>query len=139
MTTNPRPAHPEIDEALIERLVRSFYARARADSRLGPLFQQRIGDDWEPHLQKMFAFWSSVMCMTGRYHGRPVPAHMALTGLRPDDFERWLGLFRQTAEETCAPDISALFIERAERIAASLRMAVFPDLGNLRRFRFVAE
>ena len=29
-------------------------------------------DDWKPHLARMYAFWSSVMLMTGRYHGQPM-------------------------------------------------------------------
>jgi hemoglobin len=48
-----------IDETMIERLVRSFYAKLRQDSLLAPVFEARI-QDWEPHLQRMCAFWSSV-------------------------------------------------------------------------------
>lgn len=127
-----QPLHPSIDEALIERLVRRFYERARQDSQLGPIFAARIGDHWEPHLQKMFAFWSSVMCMSGRYHGRPVPAHQALSDLQPEHFNIWLDLFGETAREICEPDVAALFVGRAEKIARSLRMAVFPRLDDLR-------
>ena len=53
-------AQTGIDEALIEQLIRSFYARIRDDAVLGPIFAEKI-EDWEPHLQKMFAFWSSVV------------------------------------------------------------------------------
>lgn len=130
--TRRQPLHPSIDEAMIERLVRRFYERARRDARLGPIFAGRIGDDWEPHLRKMFDFWSSVMRMTGRYHGRPVPAHQALTGLEREDFGLWLKLFDETAHEVCAPEVAALFVERAEKIARSLRMAVFPALDDPR-------
>ncbi len=131
--SNPRrqPLNPSINDVLIERLVRRFYGRARRDPQLGPIVAARIGDDWEPHLQKMFAFWSSVTCMTGRYHGRPVPAHQGLSDLRPEHFAIWLGLFAETARETCEPDVAALFVERAEKIARSLRMAVFPALDDL--------
>ncbi len=132
MTARRQPLHPAIDEALIERLVRRFYDSARKDPRLGPIFEDRIGGDWEPHLRKMFAFWSSVMCMTGRYHGRPVPAHQALSALRPEHFAIWLNLFGEAAREVCEPDVAALFLDRAERIARSLHMAVFPRLDNLR-------
>jgi hemoglobin len=128
-----RPLHPSIDETLIERLVRRFYDKARMDRDLGPIFAAAIGDDWEPHLQKMYAFWSSVMCMTGRYHGRPVPVHRALSELRPEHFAIWLGLFGETACEVCEPDVAILFLERAERIAQSLNTAVFARLDNLRQ------
>ena len=66
-----------IDDVMIDRLVRGFYARARDDELLGPIFAARIAD-WEPHLQRMCAFWSSVALLTGRYHGQPMPLHMPL-------------------------------------------------------------
>ena len=39
-----------ITEAMIERLVRGFYVRVRADAVLAPVFEARIRN-WEPHLQ----------------------------------------------------------------------------------------
>src|ERR1700741_4746808 len=64
-------AHTGITEGMIEQLVRGFYAKVRADAVLGPVFEAKIAD-WEPHLAQMFAFWSSVALMTGRYHGTPM-------------------------------------------------------------------
>jgi hemoglobin len=90
-----------LDEAGLRRLVQRFYARVRADTAVGPIFATRI-TDWEPHLERMVAFWSSVALMTGRYHGRPVPAHVGLP-VGWVHFERWLALFRETARETCTP------------------------------------
>lgn len=110
-----------LDEEILERVVHTFYDRVRADEGLGPIFAERISD-WGPHLQRMTAFWSSVALMTGRYHGRPVAAHVNL----PVDwshFERWLALFRETAHEICTPQGAEHLIERAERIASSLHMA----------------
>ncbi|GMG84026.1 group III truncated hemoglobin [Paralimibaculum aggregatum] len=115
-------AETGLDEPRLRRLVHRFYDRVRADPMLGPVFAARIAD-WGPHLAKMEAFWSSVALMTGRYHGKPVERHADL----PVDwahFERWLALFRETAAETCPPEGAALVIERAERIARSLHMAV---------------
>jgi hemoglobin len=71
----------------------------------------------------MVAFWSSVALMTGRYHGRPVPAHTPLP-IDGAHFQRWLGLFRETAHEVCTPSGALHVIERAERIARSLHIAV---------------
>lgn len=48
------------DQAMIERLVRTFYTRVRDDARLSPVFAARIAD-WEPHLARMCDFWSSVI------------------------------------------------------------------------------
>ena len=145
----PRPAvvsaRPEItaelmartglDEGLLDDLVRGFYAKVRADDLLGPIFAARI-EDWEPHLGKMTAFWSSVALMTGRYHGAPVPAHVGLP-VTWTHFQRWLELFRETAREICPPEGAAHVVERAERIARSLHMAVVDaapsEVPSLRR------
>lgn len=120
-----RGRQTEITEAVIERLIRRFYATVRRDPALGPIFDDAIGANWEPHLRKMFDFWSSVMLTTGRYKGRPVPVHRRIDALRPEQFEIWLGHFRATAEEVCPPEAAVLFIDRAERIALSLRMTLF--------------
>ena len=125
-----RPLHPDIDEALIERLVRHFYARVRRDPELGPIFEAVIPADWEPHLRTMMAFWSSVMMMTGSFHGRPVQKHQALTAVRPQHFVRWLALFRHSAREVCPEPVAELFIDRAERIAESLQRAMFDAPGS---------
>ena len=128
----PRSARPAVtaelmartglDDAMLSRLVHGFYDRVRTDPLLGPVFADRI-TDWGPHLEKMVDFWSSVALMTGRYHGRPVPAHTPLP-IHGAHFERWLGLFRETAREVCSPAGAAHVIERAERIARSLHIAV---------------
>ena len=115
-------ARTGLDEPMLADLVDRFYAKVRADALLGPIFAAHVAD-WGPHLERMAAFWSSVALMTGRYHGTPVPAHARLP-ISPAHFERWLELFRETARSTCPPQGAALLIDRAERIATSLLMAV---------------
>lgn len=130
-------ARTGITEAMIERLVRAFYDKVRADEVLGPIFEARIRD-WEPHLQQMFAFWSSVALMTGRYHGTPMVKHNRLP-VDAAHFDRWLGLFEQTARKICPPEAAGHFMERARRIASSLEMGVAGThgviLGKGERFR----
>jgi hemoglobin len=118
-----------ITEAMIERLVRGFYAKVRADAVLAPIFEARIAD-WEPHLQRMCAFWSSVALMTGRYHGTPMVKHMPLP-VDAAHFDRWLDLFETTAQEICPPEAAAHFVERARRIAASLELGIANGQGVL--------
>jgi hemoglobin len=116
-----------ITEAMIEGLVRGFYAKVRLDPMLAPVFDARIRD-WEPHLKQMCAFWSSVALMTGRYHGTPMVKHVPL----PVDavhFDRWLALFEQTARELCPPQAATHFVERAQRIAASLELGIAGGQG----------
>ena len=116
-----------IDEAMIERLVRGFYAKVRADAVLAPVFAARIAD-WEPHLQRMCAFWSSVALMSGRYHGTPMAKHTPLP-VDADHFNRWLELFEETAGEICPPAAATHFIELARRIAASLELGIAGGQG----------
>lgn len=115
-------AETGLDERVLRALVERFYEKVRRDAVLGPIFEDRI-TDWAPHLDRMVAFWSSVALMTGRYHGRPVPAHARLP-VEAAHFERWLALFRETAQEICTPAGASHVIERAERIARSLSIAV---------------
>ena len=130
-TVRPRPAEElplskkGLDREFIGTLVREFYRRVRADARLGPIFDEVIGSNWEPHLEKLTDFWSAVMLKNGAYSGRPVPAHLKLNQVREADFDIWLRIFRQTTSDLCEPDIAAEFRERAERIAQSLKLAMF--------------
>ena len=112
-------------EAEIARLVDLFYARVRQDSELGPLFNQAV-DDWPEHLVKLRAFWSSVVLTTGRYKGSPMAAHLRhAADIEPAMFDRWLQLWRATARELLAPTDAAAVIAKAERIAESLKLALF--------------
>ena len=58
-----------IDESQLEKLIPHFYGLIRRDELLGPLFNAAIGD-WPGHMEKLIAFWSSVMLTSGRYKGR---------------------------------------------------------------------
>ncbi|MEB8386974.1 group III truncated hemoglobin [Rhodobacteraceae bacterium KMM 6894] len=116
-----------IDAAYLSLMVDTFYARIRADARLGPIFEDAIGDSWEPHLARMKDFWASVALNAGSYSGKPVAVHQKIEGVERADFDRWLGLFRGTLQDT-APTAEAVeyLMVRAERIAHSLSMAMFP-------------
>ncbi|MGD9670093.1 MAG: group III truncated hemoglobin [Hyphomicrobiaceae bacterium] len=116
-----------IDETMIRSLVHTFYARIRSDAMLGPIFETRIAD-WNAHLERMCAFWSSVTLMTGQYHGRPMPAHAPLP-IDARHFDHWLVLFAQTACEICPPAAARLFIDKAQMIATSLELGIATHRG----------
>lgn len=118
-----------IDDAMIERLVHTFYAKVRDDALLGPVFEARIRD-WGPHLQQMCAFWSSVALMSGRYHGNPMARHLPLP-VHAAHFDRWLALFEETADEVCPPVARDHFVERARRIAESIELGIAGHQGIL--------
>ena len=126
-----------VDEGYLSIMVDEFYARIRADTRLGPIFETEIGDDWGPHLKVMKRFWASVALNAGAYSGKPVAVHRRIGGVERDDFDRWLALFHATLKDTArTPEAVNYLMFRAERIAQSLRMAMFerhetgvPSLG----------
>jgi len=131
-----REVHPNapgaavgVSEAIIHTLVHAFYSRVRADALLGPVFNGAI-HNWDAHLEKLCAFWSSVTLMTGRYKGTPMKAHAELAEITPAHFERWLALFQDTAIKTCPPDAAQVFVERANRIAESLKLGIAVHRGQ---------
>ena len=117
-----------LDDAILERLVRAFYARARRDPEIGAKFDGV--HDWEDHIARITTFWSSVALMTGRYHGQPLPPHVKLD-LHGPHFHRWLALFEETARETCPAQAVDYLMDKARRIAASLEMGVGVARGEL--------
>ncbi len=127
MPQSPDPRAPGVaigvHEAMIAELVGTFYERVRRDPLLAPIFDEAV-EDWGVHLGRMRDFWSSVTLMSGRYKGKPIPAHAKLPGIGAAHFSRWLGLFRDTARDVCPPQAAALFVDRAERIADSLQLGI---------------
>jgi hemoglobin len=120
------PPFASIDETTIIHLIDRFYAKVRADNVLGPIFADAIAEDaWPAHLQKMYAFWSSVMLTSGRYKGNPVEVHQRVPGIEPALFANWLDLFEETAAELFTPPLAETFAVKARRIGESLRLALF--------------
>lgn len=120
-----------LDEQMIHAVVHGFYAAIREDDLVGPVFARAIApDDWPHHLGKMCDFWSSTLLRSGRYEGRPLPPHLAIPELGDEHFKRWLGLFRETVNRLCPPEIARLFLDRAMRVAQSFRLAVAFSRGQ---------
>lgn len=118
-----------ITEAEIAELVRTFYARAREDKEIGPIFNRTVAD-WDHHIAQISDFWSSMLLKSGRYGGRPMRPHLVL-GLEPAHFDRWLKLFEATANELFTPEVAAEFIIRARRIADSFEMGIATTQGKV--------
>lgn len=128
--TQAAAAATGLDDAVLSRVVRAFYASAREDPLLAPAFD-RVAD-WEAHVANITAFWSSVALMSGRYHGQPLAAHLPLR-LEPPHFARWLELFEATLRRHCTPAGAEYLMERARRIAKSLQLGIDADRGVLPR------
>ena len=128
-------AHAAITEDALGELVGRFYASVRRDPLLAPVFEPAVAD-WDAHLTMLQAFWSSVMLTSGRYKGRPLPAHIKHGDAMTDErFGRWLALWRETANALFEPAPAAALIEKAERIAESLQLGIAFGRGGGMRLR----
>ena len=124
--TDP-PAPGDGAHADIARLVATFYARARHDPLLGPVFAQQVAD-WPHHLAALTAFWAVQLRGAGRYRGMPLAAHRPLLpDLSPAMFARWLALWRQAATEMTSKADAAILIAKAENLANRMSKALFPN------------
>ncbi|MFD0850606.1 group III truncated hemoglobin [Sphingosinicella xenopeptidilytica] len=123
----------DIDDDQLKTLVDVFYARVRTDPELGPIFNDVIGD-WPEHLEKLTAFWSSVMLTSGRYKGNPMMAHLKhIRRITPALFDRWLALWARTTSDVMSPAAAAALQEKAQRISESLQYAMFHRPGAAAR------
>lgn len=120
-----------ITENIIKDLVHHFYGLVRQDPLIGPIFSEHISD-WDPHLERICSFWSSVALMSGTYHGQPMVLHAGLP-VSAIHFDRWLELFAEATETICSPAAAAFFMDRAGRIAESLELGIASARGQTLR------
>lgn len=115
-----------VDEKQLYAFLAAFYARARVDKLLGPVFTNAIPDSrWEDHIARIHAFWMRVLNGRQGYHGNPFQAHVKL-GLEPEHFARWLALFAETSEDYFDAPTRGRLMARANRIAESLQAGLVP-------------
>ena len=82
----------------IKLLVDTFYSKVQKDEFIGPLFNEKIGNRWPEHLEKMYRFWQTVLLDEHTYHGSPFLPHAKLpVGI--EHFNQWLKLFYETVDE----------------------------------------
>jgi len=117
-----------ITEQDIAELVHRFYDRARQDAMLGPIFADAI-KDWGEHLSRNVDFWSSSLLGTGRYRGNPFMLHAVLP-LEPEQFDRWLDLFRETAEAVLPAPYAAKALAKAAHMSESIKAGMFTVPGH---------
>ena len=124
------PNSPAYTDKEIDQLVRSFYEKARKDPSLGPIFEAHV-TNWEEHFVQMTDFWSGNLLGTNRFNGAPMPKHLAIPNLRPELFEQWLRLFKQTTEElddeSFQLHINLLAYRIASRLWAAYQIQHYPN------------
>lgn len=100
----------------IKKFVDAFYEKARQDELLAPIFDARIQGRWPEHLEKMYAFWETVLLGERSYSGSPFPPHAQLP-IHAAHFERWIQLFITTIDESFQGEKAKEAKWRAARMA----------------------
>ncbi|MES2778438.1 MAG: group III truncated hemoglobin [Bacteroidota bacterium] len=100
----------------VQLLVNTFYDKIQKNPLLGPVFATRIADgNWQPHLEKMYRFWSTLLLYTQTYNGSPFDKHIGL-GIGGDHFQQWLIMFDNTVDELFEGTVANTAKERAHNI-----------------------
>ena len=81
----------------IKLLVNSFYSTVQKDEFIGPIFNEKIGDRWPEHLEKMYRFWQTILLEVHSYSGSPFPPHKHLP-VDKEHFDRWMSIFITTVD-----------------------------------------
>lgn len=120
-----------VDCDFIDRLVEDFYRKIRSDDMLGPIFSTHI-DQWPAHLERMKAFWRSILHNSAEFSGNPMSQHLVLPDLNTAHFSHWLDLFYQTLRDSgISPAGAELVAARARMIADSLLTGIAMQKGDL--------
>ncbi len=116
--------NPDLTAEVIGRVVEAFYAKARKDPALGPVFNALV-EDWDAHIEKVSAFWRYATRLDRTYDARDfMPAHVRHPQIQASLLPQWLLLFRQTAREVCTADVAGILIDIAERMAVSIEISL---------------
>lgn len=82
----------------VSNLVHTFYNRIREDELLGPIFNNRLENRWEEHLEKMVRFWQTILLGKQTYQGYPFHPHATMP-IGELHFSHWLKTFTQTVDD----------------------------------------
>ena len=92
-----KPTHDIRDLDDIKKMIDTFYAQVQKDDVIGSIFNEKIGNRWEEHLEKMYRFWQTILLEVHTYSGSPFPPHKHLP-VNQAHFERWMLLFTTTID-----------------------------------------
>ncbi len=127
--THPGPARaaapptraglPDLREEHLEPLLVAFYAAVAADPALAPRFAHL---DLAAHVPRIADFWATVLFHAGRYRGNAFRPHLAMPGLTPDHFARWLATLERTVDARHAGPGAERMKAVGHRIAHSMQL-----------------
>lgn len=114
-------------------MVNSFYRFVREDDLLVHIFNERIGDRWPEHLEKMYRFWETVLLQVHSYSGSPFMPHSKMP-ISEEHFNRWLQLFEKTLKENFEGMVADDALERVGKMAQMFqyKIAYFQEKTSLK-------
>lgn len=107
----------------VKLLANSFYEKVRGDETLADIFNERIGNRWPEHLEKMYRFWQTVLLEEHTYFGAPFPPHANLP-VGHFHFEKWLKLFHATVDDLFTGEKAEGTKWRANRMAEMFELKI---------------
>jgi hemoglobin len=100
----------------IKKMVDTFYTNVRQDEAIGPVFNEKIGERWPEHLEKMYRFWQTILLEVHTYSGSPFPPHKQLP-VDKTHFDRWMAIFTTTIDSLFAGPLADEAKLRAKNMA----------------------
>jgi hemoglobin len=100
----------------IKLLVDTFYSKVQKDEFIGPIFNEKIGNRWPEHLEKMYRFWQTILLEVHSYSGSPFPPHKQLP-VAKEHFDRWMEIFTKTTDSLFAGPLAEEAKLRAKNMA----------------------
>lgn len=101
----------------IKIFVDEFYLKVKKDPLIGPIFLDKIPENWQPHLEKMYAFWNAALFGIPGFRGNPFAKHAPLN-IEEKHFERWLVLFIETIHQYFKGNKAIETVDRANMMAS---------------------
>lgn len=101
----------------VKLLVDTFYAKAKEDEFIGPIFTQFI-DNWDKHHIKLYQFWRTVILKQAAYQAKPVQMHFKMP-LTKAHFDRWLVIWTATVDNLFEGENAEIAKFRGEKMATS--------------------
>jgi len=117
----------------IKILVDAFYIKVREDEKIGPIFRDLAGFDWEKHLPVMYGFFENMLFYTGAYIGNPMQLHKHINRIFPltaAHFTKWIELFNDTVDELFTGKIAEQAKQRIKSIAAVMQLKIQNDTSS---------
>lgn len=102
----------------VNRLVKWFYAKARYEPLLEPIFSAHI-ETWSEHIETITGFWARMTGGPSEWNGG-MGRHFFL-GLGPEHFQAWLKVWDENCHELLPDGEAAEMSALAHRIGEDLQ------------------